>query len=83
MSCVRIKRSLMRSLRFVSAPGAPISPLAFQVATESFAMPRGKRLQKSPLGSGVIGFLGSCCFAFLQLVVELLGDGLSWDAELF
>ena len=84
ISCFLIRWSLVRFLRLVSAPGAPISPLAFQVTIESLETPRGKRLQKSPVGSdGGFGLLGSGGFAFFQLFGELLGDAFRWDAESF
>ena len=76
--------SLVRSLRLVSAPGAPISPLAFQVTIESLETPRGKRLQEFPVGSdGGFGLLGSGGFALFQFFGELLEGVFRWDAESF
>ena len=66
-----MRRFLVASLREVSAPGAPMSPLAFQVATEILEIPRGKMLEKSSFVSGdVSALLVSGGLAFLEFLGE-------------
>ncbi len=72
----------MASLREVSAPGAPMSPLAFQVATESLEIPRGKMLEKSSFVSGdVSASLVACGLAFFEFVGEQRVDCVGGEAE--
>ena len=74
----------MVSLREVSAPGAPMSPLAFQVATDTLEIPRGKMLEKCSFVSGdVFLFLVSGGFSFFQFLGEYLVDCVGGEAESF
>ena len=74
----------MSSLREVSAPGAPMSPLAFQVATEILEIPRGKMLEKSSFVSrDVSALLVSDGFSFFEFLGEYLVDCVGGEAESF
>jgi hypothetical protein len=70
------------SLREVSAPGAPMSPLAFQVATDNLEIPRGKMLEKSSFVSGdVSAFLLSGGLSFFDFFGEDFADCFDGEAE--
>ena len=72
----------MVSLREVSAPGAPMSPLAFQVATDNLEIPRGKMLEKSSFVSGAVSaFLLSGGLSFGDIFGEDFADCIDGEAE--
>ena len=65
-------------------PGAPMRPLALQVAIETLEIPRGKMLQQySFVAVGVFAFLVAGGFAFFQFFGEYLVDCFGGEAEAF
>ncbi len=75
---------MVASFRDVSAPGAPMSPLAFQVAIDNLEIPRGKILAKSSFVSGdVSASLVACGLAFFEFLGEQRVDCVGGEAESF